>query len=110
MVSPTVSDIELSNTISKVKTKLISSCGEYISSESMIGKLFHNRVVQLIVPYILLIASLYIAKPEWVLDPETQTRNMSKIILMATSLYLAAIFLILVVKSYVSPTRTLGSA
>lgn len=100
MVSPTFTDVDITETISRVKTKLLSNCSDLISSEGTIRKMCSNKLVQATVPFILVIISILLIRPEWSYDKELKTYKYYKIIIVSIIIYVLVISLIIYFKNY----------
>lgn len=95
-----LSDIDLSSTINRCKEKLINTCEEYVSSEFSFGKVIKNKVVQVIVPLVLIFISIVVIKPQWSLTKDTEDINYVKVTFMSASIYILVLFVIMIGKSY----------
>lgn|SRR5690606_4357621 len=89
MVSSCLYDPDVIETISKVKSNLISSCGDYLSSELSFHKVCTNRYVQFILPYIILILIIMLLKPEWSVNKYTNDYNYCKIFAICFIVYIS---------------------
>ena len=100
MLDTIVSDVDFSSTINKCKERLISSCEDYVSSEFSFDKVIKNKFVQFIVPLVLIFLSILILKPTWSLVKDTEEINYGKVTVMSFSIYILALFVIVVARSY----------
>lgn len=96
MVSPSLSDPEILETISKVKSNFISSCGDYLSSELSFNKICTNKYIQFIVPLVVIIVSVILIKPEWSIDQTTKELKYFKIFIISFLIY---VFILLIIYS-----------
>lgn len=95
-----VSDIDFSSAINKCRERLVSSCEDYVSSEFSFDRVIRNKFVQFIVPLVLIFLSIVILQPKWSLVKDTTDRNYVKITIMSFSIYILALFVIVVTRSY----------
>lgn|SRR5690606_18252678 len=100
MVSPTFTDVDITETISRVKTKLISNCGDLISSEGTIRKMCSNQLVQATVPFLLVIISIILIRPDWSYDKENKKYKYYKVVIVSIIIYVLVISLIIYFKNY----------
>lgn len=100
MVSPTFTDVDITETISRVKTKLLSNCGDLITSEGTIKKMCSNQLVQAIVPFIIVIISIILIRPNWSYDQENKKYKYYRVVIVSIIIYVLVISLIIYFKNY----------
>ncbi len=106
MVSPSISDAEIMETISNVKSKFLSTCCDYVTSENSLSSILKNRMVQIIGPLLLIILGIYIAKPKWAMDKEEKNRKTGKIIVISVIMYVFVILALVAARTYLFPAKT----
>lgn len=94
-----VGDVDFSSVVNKCTTNLLNSCESYVSSEFAFDKIVKNKIIQVIIPFIIIILSIIVLKPRWSIKKDSEDRNYVKIIIMSISIYILAIFTILSVKA-----------
>lgn len=87
-----LSDVDIGGTISRVKSNLVSSCGEYISTEFSFGNVCRSKPAQFIIPLIIVFASILIVKPGWAIDNKTGKYKFVKIVFMSLLIYIVLLF------------------
>ena len=86
-----LSDVDIGGTIARVKSNLVSSCGDYISTEFSFGNVCRSKLAQFIIPLVIIIASVFIIKPGWAIDKHGKYRFV-KIGFMSLLIYIVLIF------------------
>ncbi len=87
-----ISDIDIGGTISRVKSNLVSSCGDYISTEFSFGNVCRSKPAQFIIPLVIIVASIMILKPAWAVDKPAGKYKFVKIAIMSLLIYIVVLF------------------
>lgn len=107
MVASSISDEDIAEIVSRVKSNLVSSCGEYMSSEFSVTRMCRSKLVQLLLPYVLIVVSILVLKPAWAMyespEPKTAQYRYGKIALMALVIYIFSLLVFMGVGGYISP-------
>jgi len=88
---PEISEETVSSTVSAVKQGFVTGFGKFIKSEMSVDKLGIRRWFQIIIPWVLIVLSIFIMKPGWavtVADDGTVTYKFIRIIIVSVTIYI----------------------
>lgn len=82
-------DAAVAQTLDRVRAKFVSDCQEYVCTNVSFASMRNNRILQLFVPLVLIVAVVCVWQPAWAVDADTKKYRYGHIAAVSVAAYVA---------------------